>query len=101
MKHALLSAYGSRWSEINLVMYTSYIDDSGTDPKQLIAIASALIIPAIKLIPLQREWNTFLEKEGITKDGYHTSECVAHNSKTDFADWDDDCVKRVLARVRQ
>lgn len=82
-------------------MYSAYIDDSGTAPDQLVAIAAALIIPAYRLPRLESEWATFLEKESITTKGFHTSECVAHNPKSDFAGWDDDRVKRVLARVRQ
>ncbi len=80
-------------------MYSAYIDDSGTDPKQLVAVASALIIPTRKVIPLEREWATFLQKESITN--FHTSECVACNPKSEFAGWNEDRVKRVIARVRQ
>ena len=99
MKHALLSAYGSRWEEVYLAVYTSFIDDSGTDPKQPIAIASALLIPAKKLSALESEWATFLDKEDITD--FHTSVCVFHNPHTQFANWDDIRVRRVLKRVQQ
>lgn len=99
MKHALLSAYGGRWNEVYLAMYTSFIDDSGTDPKQPIAVASALLIPAKRLIALESEWATFIEKEGIAE--FHTSVCVARNAKSQFANWDDIRVRRVLRRVQQ
>jgi hypothetical protein len=99
MKHALLSAYGSRWREMFLVVYSSFIDDSGTDPNQPVAIASAIIIPAVKLERLETEWATFLDKEEITD--FHTSVCVFRNPKYQFANWDDTRVRRVLKRVQQ
>lgn len=80
-------------------MHSAYIDDSGTAPDQLVAIAAALIIPAYQLPRLESEWSTFLLKHGIPE--FHTSECVARNPKSAFASWDDDRVKKVLARVRQ
>jgi Protein of unknown function (DUF3800) len=74
-EHYLLSILGSRRKDVCLAMFTVYIDDSGTDPRHHVAIASGLIIPA-KLIPrLDCEWSSFLQKEGILK-GFHTSECV-------------------------
>jgi hypothetical protein len=42
-------------------VFTVYIDDSGTAPDQQVAIASGLIIPAIKAEALDKEWTTFLE----------------------------------------
>jgi len=80
-------------------MYTSFIDDSGTDPKQPVAIASAILIPAKRLVALESEWATFVDKEGITD--FHTSVCVSHNQKSQFANWDDIRVRRVLKRVQQ
>lgn len=80
-------------------MFTVYIDDSGTDPRHHVAIASGLIIPAKRIAHMEREWNTFLAKEKF--DCFHTSECVARNHHSQFADWDDQRVSRVLTRIRQ
>lgn len=98
----LVSYWGSRWREINLVMaglYTNYVDDSGTDPNQRIAVASGLIIPGARIPALQREWDSLKIKEEFSD--FHTSEFVARNPKSDFADWTDAKHSRVFSRVRQ
>jgi Protein of unknown function (DUF3800) len=99
--HYLLSILGSRWKDVHLAVFTVYIDDSGTDPRQHVAIASGLIIPSMRIPSLDREWDAFLKKVGIGKKGFHTSECVARNPKSDFVGWSDEKVKDVLARIRQ
>lgn len=58
-----------------LAMFTVYIDDSGTAPEQQVAIASGLIFPAKRMAAMEREWRSFLQKQGIEQ--FHTSECVA------------------------
>jgi Protein of unknown function (DUF3800) len=95
----LVSVWGKRWSEINLMMVTLYIDDSGTAPDQHVAIATALIIPASQIIGLEQEWDTLREEEHFRC--FHTSECMAKNAKSEFANWDDNKVERVFRRVRQ
>ena len=80
-------------------MFTAYIDDSGSDPNQHVANATALIIPAQRIIALDREWKALQEKEGFTD--FHTSEFVARNPKSEFALWDDDKQNRVFLRVRE
>ena len=52
-KHFLLSAYGTKWKKANLVMFTVYVDDSGTADDQKTVVAAALIVPARK----SRRWN--------------------------------------------
>jgi hypothetical protein len=80
-------------------MFTAYIDDSGTAPEQKVAMATALVIPAHRIIRLESEWNTFIEKWGI-KD-FHTSECAVANPKSDYAGWDEAKIKAIFKRVRQ
>jgi hypothetical protein len=80
-------------------MFTLYIDDGGTDPKQPVAIATALKIPARQLMPLQREWDTFRKKEGFAC--FHTAEFMARNPKSEFADWNEAKQERIFKRVRQ
>lgn len=99
MFHALLSAYGSRWNDRYLGMFTTYIDDSGSAPEHKMAIASGIILAACRLEQFESEWNTFLVKEGIAE--FHASECLARNPRSEFANWDDERVTRVFARVRQ
>ena len=44
-----MSAYGGKWKEVTPVVFTVYVDDSGTSPDQKLAVASALIVPAIRI----------------------------------------------------
>ena len=103
MKHMLLSVYGSQWKKRILAMFSLYIDDSGSDPNQPVAIAAGLMIPSLQLEAFEREWNRFLDKEDIRADGFHSSECCAHDPKqeTPFASWGDGRVARVFERVLQ
>jgi hypothetical protein len=80
-------------------MFTTYIDDSGTAPKQKVAIASAFVIPARQIDNLEREWNNLKKKEGFTD--FHTSEMVYRNPRSEFAQWDGEKQRRVFHRVRQ
>jgi hypothetical protein len=88
-KHFLLSAYGGKWKEVTLAMFTVYVDDSGTSPSQRIAVASALIIPARRIEALESEWGNLRRKYGFTD--LHASECAAG--------WDDEKVYSVFART--
>jgi hypothetical protein len=89
-EHFLLSVLGGRWKEAALAMFTVYIDDSGSDPNQKIAIASALLVPARRIAALEGEWSTFLEKYHLEE--FHTSEFVAGHREDK---------EKVCARVRQ
>jgi hypothetical protein len=80
-------------------MFTAYIDDSGTDPNQHVAMATALIIPAKQLIPMESEWKSLAKKERFSS--LHTSEMVAKNHKSEFANWDDQKQSRVFHRARE
>jgi hypothetical protein len=80
-------------------MLSAYIDDSGTDPNQRAAIATAFVIPTTQIIPLEREWDKLKNKYGFSD--FHTSEMVARNYKSDFADWDEAKQRRVFRRVRE
>jgi hypothetical protein len=96
--HMLVSLWGKRWSDARLV-FSFFIDDSGTSPSQHVAIATALIIPASQLLRLESEWETFRAKEQF--ECFHTSEFVHRNPKSEFAKWDDAKQDRVFRRVRQ
>ena len=97
--HFLLSIGCSKKKEFNLVMFTAYIDDSGTSTTQPVAIASAIIIPSKRISALESVWVKLAEKHGFTD--FHTAVCVARNPKSEFANWDEKKVKAVIARIRQ
>jgi hypothetical protein len=80
-------------------MFTAYIDDSGSDPSQPIAVATALVIPGSHILALQREWDKLKAREGFSD--FHTSEFVARNRRSEFAGWPKSKQKRVLLRMRQ
>jgi len=98
-KHFLLSIGGARWKEINLVMFTVFVDDSGTDPKQAVAIASALVIPSRRIEALEKEWEELKDKKGFVC--FHSSPCASKNPKEEFANWSDKDVRSLFVRVRQ
>lgn len=95
----LVSLWGGRWHEVQLVMFTLYIDDSGTSPSQSVAIATALVIPAVQIIRLEKEWNTFTSKEEFKC--FHTAEFMARNPNSEFVGWNDTKHERVFRRVKQ
>lgn len=95
----LVSVWGKRWRETVPVMFSLYIDDSGTSPSQPVAIATALIVPAAQIIRLENEWEKFRKKEDF--ECFHTSEFYFRNPRSEFANWDDDKWARVFKRVCQ
>jgi hypothetical protein len=95
----LVSRKGLRWKERYLVPFTVYFDDSGSDPNQPVANATGLIVPAQGIVPMEREWDALRKQERF--NDFHTSEFVARNPKSEFANWDDKKHKRVFRRVRQ
>ena len=102
--HLLVSAWGKRWREVNLVMskvFTAYIDDSGTDPAQAVAIATALIVPAKQIIALEKEWDALKKKWGF--GCFHMAEFSAKNPKYEskFGSWNSDEHAQVFTKVRQ
>jgi hypothetical protein len=80
-------------------MFTVYVDDSGTDPKQHLAIAAALIVPACQIVALDSQWDLFSKRHGFSN--LHAAECVARNPRSQFFGWDDIMVEKVLRRARQ
>jgi Protein of unknown function (DUF3800) len=80
-------------------MFTAYVDDSGTDPNQAVAIASAWIVPGRQIIRLENEWDTLRKKHGFSS--WHTSEFLAKNKDCEAVNWSDAKLDRVFSRVRQ
>lgn len=79
-------------------MFNVYLDDSGTSPSHKIAICSALIIPARRIVAMERAWESAKKEEGFTE--FHASECAARNKKhPEFSNWDEAKVDRVFRRV--
>ncbi|HZZ39509.1 MAG TPA: DUF3800 domain-containing protein [Acidobacteriaceae bacterium] len=79
-------------------MFTVYVDDSGTSLGQTVAVAGILIIPAMQIIPLDREWSAFSSKYGLTD--FHASECAALNPRS-YPGWDEVKAQKVFSRARQ
>ena len=98
-KHFLLSACGGKWKEVLLVMFTVFVDDSGTAKDQPVTVAAALIVPSLQIPAIDRIWDSFRSKYGFTD--FHSSVCAAKNYKTEFAKWDDAKVEGAFARARQ
>jgi len=90
---------GKRWRNVQLAMFTAYIDDSGSDPSQHIANATALVIPGSNILAMEREWDKLKNREGFTD--FHTSVFIARNPRSEFGNWSKSKQKRVLLRVRQ
>lgn len=63
------------------------------------AVACGILLPTLQLKRFEPEWNAFLHSEGIPD--FHSSVCLARNSHSAFANWDDERVRRTFARVRQ
>jgi hypothetical protein len=80
-------------------MFTVYIDDSGTAPDQKVVIAAAMIVPATKIVVLDRAWADFDTGYGFNGD-FHSSICAARNPHSIFADWSDRKVRNALRRAR-
>jgi hypothetical protein len=80
-------------------MFTAYVDDSGTDPAQKVAIASGLVVPAARIIAFDSEWAALAEKWGFSD--FHASECAAANPKSDFSGWNGPRIKAAFQRIRQ
>ena len=94
----LVGIWGARWKEVSLAFFHAYIDDSGTDPKQQVANATVLIIPSDRIPALESDWNRLRTKEGFSY--WHTSEFVARNPESEFADWSRVKHQRVFRKVR-
>lgn len=80
-------------------MITVFIDDSGTAPDHKVAIAAGLIVESSRIKSMDGEFEALKQEEGFSH--FHTSECVAGNKESEFANWDSKNKQRVCARVRQ
>jgi hypothetical protein len=99
LEHILASARGVNYERIWCVMFTAYIDDSGTSPDLSVAVAGAWIAPFTEWKRFESEWKRAMEKEGFSC--FHSSECAAKNRKSEFANWDTAKQQRVFGRLRQ
>jgi len=78
-------------------MFTLYIDDSGTDPDQNVAILAAWIAPSKLWLRFEADWKRFMAKEGF--ECFHAAD-IFHGSK-EFKDWDYEKKERVFRKLRQ
>jgi len=93
----LVSSLGARWKDVYVPFFTVFVDDSGTDPNQKVAIATCFIVPANRIPALESEWNLLKAKEEFAC--FHTAEFSARNHKSEFATWDKTKHDRVFSRV--
>jgi Protein of unknown function (DUF3800) len=75
-----------------------YIDDSGTSPKNRVAVAAGWISPLRKWKRFEKYWERFKEEQGF--DCFHMAECVYGNDKSEFRDWNYAKKVRVIRRLR-
>jgi hypothetical protein len=68
-------------------------------PASALLYARPLVVPCKRLNALEREWENLKAREGFTE--FHSAECLARNSKSEYANWDEHKVKRVFSRVAQ
>jgi Protein of unknown function (DUF3800) len=94
-----ISRKGLNWNRGYIVAFTVYLDDSGTSPSQSVACATAIIIPAARIIKMEDALARLKEREQFSD--FHTSDCVARNRESDFANWDCERVTRVVCGVRE
>lgn len=81
-----------------IVAFTVYLDDSGTDPSQAVACATALIVPAKRILAMETEFKRLRDQEQFSD--FHASDCVNRNHTSEFSDWSKPKVARVIRRVR-
>jgi hypothetical protein len=85
--------------ESERVVFTVYIDDSGTAPDQPVAIAAALIVPASRIEDLDSRWDR-LKRDHLIPE-FHSSECAAGAKRTSFAGWGGQRKKMLFHDVRK
>jgi hypothetical protein len=98
-EHILACGREAHHKQVWCVMFTVYIDDSGTSPDNRVAVAAAWIGACQPWLRFETEWKRAMAKEGFKC--FHASICAAKNRKSEFAEWDDEKQRRVLARLRQ
>ena len=81
-------------------MLSVFIDDSGTDQKQPVVVAAALIVPGHRLNSLHREWERFDAGYKFNGD-LHSSVCAARNKEYVFGSWSEIKVRNAFRRARQ
>ena len=84
--------------EVSVAALTLYVDDSGTDPNQPVAIVAGWIAPSTQWKKFIREWEKYKREEKT--HCFHTSEAVARNPKSEFANWSDAKLQRVMKKLR-
>jgi hypothetical protein len=99
IEHIVFSGRGGDCKGILVASLTFYIDDSGTSPREAIAVAAGWIAPIHRWKKFEIEWSRVKEKEGFAC--FHAAECVASNPKSEFASWDYPKKLGVVRRLRQ
>ncbi len=67
-------------------MMTAYFDDSGTHAESEIAVAACFVLDVGRWNTFEHVWKGILETSGVSEDGFHMAEFVAHQHP--FDSWD-------------
>ncbi len=80
---------------------TIYIDDSGTDPNQAVAVAAGWISPIEQWKKFAKGWERLKHAPGYEFGCFHMSPCLARNEDTEFRDWDSKKQQLVIRSIRK
>ncbi|MHB8485502.1 MAG: DUF3800 domain-containing protein [Candidatus Acidiferrales bacterium] len=84
-EHLIESFYLSRSKNVHVGMFSIYIDDSGTDPNQVAAVAAGWIGKTPSWVALEKEW---LKVEAdYNFSSMHMAEFVAGAEGSEFEHW--------------
>jgi hypothetical protein len=98
LEHYVLSCH-FKTQGIYMAPITVYIDDSGTHLGTHVAVAAAWISPVPTWIRFVREWENVKREYGFSC--FHASEYFARNSRSEFANWDEEKWNKLIRRLSQ
>jgi hypothetical protein len=80
---------------------TIYIDDSGTSPRNEVAVAAGWIAPLQQWRKFEGDWKKAKQVAGDEFDCFHMSGCVYIERGTEFESWSYPKKQRVIRRLRE
>ena len=82
-----------------MVALTMYIDDSGTSPKNEVAVAAGWIAPIQEWKKFERDWERAKRVKGDEFSCFHMAEFAFGKKESEFENWSYEKKKRVLTRL--
>ncbi len=86
--------------EVLVAAFTMYFDDSGTSPKNTVAVAAGWISRVSYWIPFEKKWEQAGKVRGEEFECMHMAEFVFGQKDSGFENWDLPKKKRVAGRLR-